>query len=153
MDAKNIKFYQKRGEWKLKKETNWTDWIIYRGKEWADEIEWCKSWTDGSLTKMTDSLWQCIFCEKQRNERKGVGFYRRGAWKTKRRFDLRYKPIDKRHVSYAINASRQLVRTLYTWRPHSSWAVIPWTLLLSAGDFNRHPNDYVTVHLAFTTVI
>ena len=101
---------------------------------------------------MTDSLWRRIFCKKQRNEGKGVGFYRRGARKTKRRFDPRYKPIEKRHVSYTINASRQLVRTLYTWRPHSSWVVIQWSSSPSTRDFNRHPIDYDTIYTAFSTV-
>ena len=124
---------------KVEKETNWTDGIIYRGKKWTDEILWWWSWTDGSLTKVTDSLWQCIFYEKQRNERQCVGFYRRSARKTKRRFDPRYKPIDKWHVSYAINASGQFVKTLYPWRPYPSQTVIQWSSSLSAGDFELSP--------------
>ena len=50
-----------------------------------------------------------VFSAKSKgNERKGVGFYRWSARKTKRHFDPRYKPINERHVSYALNASGSL---------------------------------------------
>ena len=89
------------------------------------------------LWQVTDSLWQCVFYEKQENEKKGAGFYRWSARKTKQRFDPRYKPINKRHMSCAINASRQLVRTLYPWRPH-----IPRIVTLLTDD---------TIHSMFTS--
>ena len=89
------------------------------------------------LWQVMDSLWQCVFCEKQENEKKGVGFYRWSARKTKRRFDPRYKPINKRHMSCAINASGQLVRTLYPWRPN----ILPTVTLLTDD----------TVHSVFTS--
>ena len=70
---------------------------------------------NGRISDKDDGLALTMcFLRKAKDERKGVGFYRRGAWKTKRRFDPRYKRIDRRHVSYAINASGQLVRILYT---------------------------------------
>ena len=84
---------------KAKKRNKLNGWHYLPRKIWADEIEWCRSWTNGSLTKMTNSLWQCVFCEKQKNERKGGGFYRRSARKTKRCFDPRYKPTERQHVS------------------------------------------------------
>ena len=99
---------------KAEKRNKLNGWNYLPRKIWADEIEWCRSWTNGSLTKMTNSLWQCVFCEKQKNERKGGGFYRRSARKTKRCFDPRYKPTERQRVSCTINASGQLVRTLYT---------------------------------------
>ena len=49
-----------------------------------------------------------VSAKSKGNEEKGVGFYRWNARKTKRHFDLRYKPIDERHVSYALNASGSL---------------------------------------------
>ena len=81
-----------------------------------------------------------VFSTKSKgNERKGVGFYRWSARKTKRQFDSRYKPIDERHVSYALNASGQLVRPLYPWRPHTPWTVIQGSSSPSAREFILSP--------------
>ena len=109
-------------------------------EENSEQMRFCDEgveWTD--LWQVTDSLWQWIFCKKQRNERKGVGFYRCNARKTKRRFDPRYKPINERHMSNALNASGQLVRPPYPWQPHTPWTVIQGSSSPLARDFRPSP--------------
>ena len=39
----------------MKKETKWTEEITYQGKEWADEIEWCKK-LNGRISDKDDEL-------------------------------------------------------------------------------------------------
>ena len=135
--AKNLNFYQGENKsWDRNKLNGWNHLSRKRVSGWDFVMKELNGRISDRWRTCSDNV---FFCEKQGNKRKGVGFYRWSARKKKRRFDPRYKPINEWHVSYAINASGQLVRTLYPWRPHTPRTVIQGSSSPFARDFRPSP--------------
>ena len=107
--------------------------------EWKKGVDdGFSNWTEWSLTRMTDVLWQCVVAESREMRKEERDIYRVSARKMKQRFDPRYYPMEEWHMSCVIMASGQPIRVMHSSQvriepsSHQLWTVIPWT-------FNRHP--------------
>ena len=149
--ARNLNFYHMENKsWKKSKLNRWNHLPRKRVSGW----ELVVNELNGRISDRWRTRSDNVFSAKSKgNERKGVGFYRWSARKTKRHFDPRYKPIDEWHVLYALNASGSLLDLctpdgLILHKPSSK---DPRHHQLESSD--RHLVDCDTVHSIFTVII
>ena len=135
--AKNLNFYQGENKSWDRNKLNGCNYLLRKRVSGWDFV---MKELNG---RISDRWWTCfdnVFSAKSKEMRGRVLVFIDGsAWKTKQCFNSRYKPIIERHVLYAINASGQLVRTLYPWRPHTPRTVIQGSSSPFAGDFKPSP--------------
>ena len=108
-------------------------------EEKSERMRFCDEGVERTdLWQVMDLLWQCIFCEKQGNERKGVGFYR---WKCTE---------DETTLRSEIQANWQMTLVV---RHKCLWTACQNSVPLTASySTNRHPRILITVRWRFQTV-